>query len=41
VTEAGGPEVYTISEQATSARSPFPVFSSGRTQNLLPSELLS
>jgi hypothetical protein len=41
VTEAEGPEGSTISEQATSTRSPFPGFLSGRTQNLRPSELLS
>jgi hypothetical protein len=36
--EAGGPEVPTVSEQATSTQRPFPVLSSGRT---VPSELPS
>jgi hypothetical protein len=41
VAAAGGSEVSTVSERATSTRSLFPVFSSGRTQNLHPSELPS
>jgi hypothetical protein len=39
--EAGGSEVSTVSERATSTRSPLPVSSSGRTQNLRLSEWLS
>jgi hypothetical protein len=41
VTEAGGSEVSTVSERATSTRSLLPVSSSGSTQNLRPSEWLS
>jgi hypothetical protein len=42
VTEAGGPEVSAVSERGTSTWSPVPQsFSSGRTQNVLPLELLN
>jgi hypothetical protein len=41
VTEVRGPQVSTVSERTTSTQSPFPVFPSGRTQNLRHSELLS
>jgi hypothetical protein len=39
--EAGGPEVSNVLDRATSTQSPFLFLSSGRTQELRPSELLS